>query len=372
MKFTIDKNLLLENLVYVTKAISPKNIIPILNGIKFELNSNGLELTASDSELTVKATIPTKDIKTVDKEGIAIIQSKSIIDIIRKMPSDFINIELQEDLKIKIYTDKNKYNLNCLNVEDYPNIDIELSEKPIILKGLLIKQVIRQTAFAVSTQESRPILTGVNFHIIGNVLECIVTDSYRLAKKTITIPENVDEDINIVIPGKNIIEFDKIINDDSNVEMHIFKNKIIFIYKNIVFQTNLLNGNYPDITNLIPTEFKHILEVNLNEFYASVDRAAVLTQNKDKNTIKMSTKGENLTVSSLSSELGRGEDYLAIKKNNTEDIEISYSSKYMMDALKTFEEESILILLNTDVKPIIIKSIKDDTLIQLILPIKTY
>lgn len=372
MKFSIDKTLLLENLLYVIKAISPKNIIPILNGIKFELNEKGLELTASDSELTVKTLIPRENIKNIEQEGIAVIQSKYIIDIVRKMPSDIINVELLEDLKIKIYTDKNKYNLNCLNVLEYPKIDIELAENPINIKGNTLKQIIKQTSFAVSTQESRPILTGVNFHIIGNIFECIVTDSYRLAKKTININETVTEDINIVIPGKNLIEFDKVISDDSNVAMHIFNNKIVFVYKNIIFQSNLLNGTYPDTTNLIPKDFKFILKLNLKDYYDSVDRASLLTQTKDKNTIKMFTTNNLLTVSSLSTELGKVEEYINIEKNIDEDIEISYSSKYMMEALRTFEEEEILILLNSDVKPIIIKNINDDNLIQLILPIKTY
>ena len=371
MKLSINKNLLLENLSYVIKAISPKNIIPILNGIKFELTSEGLELTASDSELTVKTKILAKDM-TIEKEGIAIIQSRYIVDIIRKMPSEIINIELLDDLKIQIYTDKNKYNLNCLEVADYPKINIELSDNPIILKGKVLKEIINQTVFAISNQESRIILTGVNFHLIGNLFECVVTDSYRLAKKCITLSNNIEEDINIVIPGKNLMEFDKIITDDETIEMHIFNNRIVFIYKSIVFQSNLLNGSYPDISNLIPIDFKYIIKTNTKELFDAVDRASLLTQNKDKNTIKMGTNKKTLLISSLSSELGKVEEYLDIDKNIDDDIEISYSSRYMMEALRTFEEEEILILLNSDVKPIIIKNIHDESLIQLILPIKTY
>jgi len=372
MKFSIKKNLLLENLSYVIKAISPKNIIPVLNGIKFELTKKGLELTASDSELIVQTLIPKKDIDYVEKEGLAIIQSKYIIDIIRKMPEEIVNFDLVDDFKIQIYSEKNKYNLNCLNYNDYPSIQFEDSSNPILIEGTVLKQIINQTAFAVSTQESRPLLTGVNFKINGNIFDCIVTDSYRLAKKTIKLDSMVNELINIVIPGKNLIEFDKIINDSESVEMHVFPNKIIFKYKNIIFKSNLLNGSYPDTSNLIPNDFSIIINTNLTDFYDSVDRAALLTQNKDKNTIKMITSKNNLMVTSLSSELGKVEEYLSVEKNDSEEIDISFSSKYMMEALRTFGEPNILILLNSDVKPIIIKGVKDETLIQLILPIKTY
>lgn len=372
MKFSIKKNLLLENLSYVIKAISPKNIIPVLNGIKFELTKKGLELTASDSELIIQTLIPIKEIEKIEKEGLAIIQSKYILDIIRKMPEEIINFDLVDEFKIQIYSEKNKYNLNCLNFNDYPQIQFEESKNPVIIEGEILKTIINQTAFAISTQESRPLLTGVNIKINGNIFDCIVTDSYRLAKKTIKLDNVVNELVNIVIPGKNLIEFDKIINDSENIEMHIFNNKIILKYKNILFKSNLLNGTYPDTSNLIPNDFSIIINSNLTEFYDAVDRASLLTQNKDKNTIKMVTTKNNLMVTSLSSELGKVEEYLNVDKNDSEDIDISFSSKYMMEALRTFNETNVLILLNSDVKPIIIKGVKDETLIQLILPIKTY
>ena len=372
MKFTIDKNILLESLVNVVRAISPKNIIPILNGIKFELNNEGLNLIASDSDLTIKSFIPKSDIKSIDSEGTIIIQSKYIIDIIRKLPSELINIEVIDGLKIRIFTETSQYNLNCLNSEDYPQIVLEESNNPITIKGDILKNMIKQTIFAVSLQESRPLLTGLNLKIEKDNLEVVATDSYRLAKKTIKLDYEYPNDVNIVIPGKNINEFDKIISDNENVEIHLFNNKILFKYKNILFQSSLLNGTYPNTSNLIPNDFEIIINTSLNEFYSSIDRAALLTQSKDKNIVRMETSNNNLNISSFASEIGKVEDIINITKNTDKDISISFSAKYMMDALKTFSEEDLLILLNNDSSPIILKSIKDESLIQLILPIKTY
>ena len=372
MKFTIDKNILLESLVNVVRAINPKNIIPILNGIKFELNSDGLNLIASDSDLTIKSFIPSSDIKSIDEEGTIIIQSKYIIDIIRKLPGDEVNIEVIDGLKIRIYTDNSQYNLNCLNTEDYPQIILEDSNNPIVIKSDILKSMIRQTIFAVSLQESRPLLTGLNLKINESKMEVVATDSYRLAKKTITLDETYPENIDITIPGKNINEFDKVMNDDEDVEIHLFSNKILFKYKNIIFQSSLLNGNYPNTSNLIPNEFEIIINSSLNSFYASIDRAALLTQSKDKNIVRMETNEDELNITSYASEIGKVEDRIKVSKNTEKDIAISFSAKYMMDALKTFNEDELLILLNNDSSPIILKSIKDESLIQLILPIKTY
>jgi DNA polymerase-3 subunit beta len=372
MKFSIDKNIILENLSNVIKGVSTKNVIPVLNGIKFELRSEGLYLTASDSELVIQSFIERKLIKNVDNEGVIIIGSKYILEILRKMPSDVINFEVIDSLKIKIYSDFNQYNLNCLDPSEYPNLRLEEHKDPIVLQGELFKSIINQTSFAISTQELRPLLTGVNIKITGDLLECIATDSYRLAKKNIKLENPIVTDVNIVIPGKNVIELEKIIVDNENIEMHIFNNKVLFKYKNIIFQTNLLSGTYPNTSNLIPTEFEIIVQTKKDEFSSAVDRAALLTQGKDKNIIKMRIENKEMIINSYASEIGKTEERLMVETSENSNIDISFSAKYMLDALKTLKDEDILILLNNDVKPIVMKSLKDESLIQLILPIKTY
>ena len=372
MKLTIEKNILLENLSNVVKAISTKNIIPILNGVKFELNDEGLFLTASDSELTIRTFIQKEAITKIEETGSIIIQSKYILDIIRKMPADLINFELMDGLKIKISSDNSQYDLNCLDSKEYPSLKLEESNNPIKIKGDTFKAIINQTAFAISNQELRPLLTGLNFKIVGDVLECIATDSYRLAKKNIKLNTPSEEEINIVIPGKNITELDKIIIDDEIVEMHVFSNKVLFKYKNIIFQTNLLSGTYPNTSNLIPNDFSIIVNTNLNNYFAAIDRAALLTQSKDKNIVKMRIKNNQMIINSYASEIGKVEEKLEIETSNDANIDISFSAKYMLEALKTMKDDEILILLNGEVKPIVIKSMKDESLIQLILPIKTY
>lgn len=371
MKLLIEKNVLLESLSNVVRAVSPRNIIPILNGIMFDLNEDGLYLTASDSDIIIRNFIPKEKIKNIVETGKIIIQSKYLLEIIKKMPNTDINIEVIDGLKIIISTDATVYNLNCLNSDDYPNINLETVNNPIVLNSSILKEMISQTLFAISTQESRPLLTGLNIKINGNVMECVTTDSYRLAKKTIVLNDNYNT-TDIVIPGKNIQEFDKILNEEADVEIHLFNNKVLFVYNNYIFQTSLLSGNYPNTSNLIPADFSFVISTNLDNFYSAIDRAALLTQNKDKNLINMKTENNDIVITSFASEIGKSEERILVSKNTSEDISISYSAKYMLDALKTFKEDDLIILMNGDSKPIILKNAKDESLIQLILPIKTY
>ncbi len=373
MKFAIEKNILLENLNNVARGISAKNVIPVLNGIKFELTNDGLTLMASDSELTIETFIESKLIKNIESTGTIIISSKYILEIIRKMPSEVINFEMMDSLKIKIYSDFNQYNLNCLDPSEYPSIKLITHKDPIVLKSSVLKELINQTSFAISTQELRPILTGLNIKINGDMLECLGTDSYRLAKKNIKIDTPVEGDVNIVIPGKNVTELEHILMDDEeDVNMHVFNNRVLFQYKNIKFQTNLLSGTFPNTSNLIPTEFEIIVQTKKNDFLGAVDRASLLTQGKEKNIIKMKVENKEMIINSYASEVGKTEEKIQIDTSATASIDISFSAKYMMEALKTIKEDDILILLNNDVKPLVIKSVSDESLIQLILPVKTY
>ncbi len=371
MKFTIDKNILLEALNNVIKALSQKITIPVLNGIVVEVNENGLELLASDSELTIKVTIDKKQIINIEQTGKLIIQSRYILDIIRKMPSDIIYFE-SKDNNVKIYSDTNEFVLNCYNISDYPNITIDTSSNVIHLESAMLREIINQTSYAMSTQEVRPLLTGLNIKINGDILECIATDSYRLAKKVIKLSAPIEESINIVIPGKSVNELVSILKDEDTVDIHLFTNKILFTYHNIMFQSTLLNGTYPDTTNYIPKDFSYMINLNLKEYYDAIDRASIITVSKDKNIVKMNIDNKKMTIYGSSAESGKTKEELVIECNNKEKLDISFSSKYMMDALKVLNTNNIILQINGDDKPIIINAVDDDTIIELILPIKTY
>ena len=375
MKLTIKKDLLLNALNKVSKAISTKNLIPVLAGIKFELKKKKLTLTASDNDITIQTMIEStneEDFK-VEQEGSIIIQGKYILDIVRKLPDKYINIEVIDELKILIYTENSEFNLNGISESEYPNIGLEESKKKVHIKASVFKDIVNQTAFASSNEESKPVLTVINFNIVGDVLECNSTDSYRLARKVIKLDSASEENYNIVIPSHNILEFSRIIDDeDGDIELHIFNNKILFKTGNLKFESRLINGTYPNTSNLLPDDSYLVVSTNLNAFYDVIDRVSILTSDKEKNIVTLETKGDILVLKSSSVEIGRVEEKMPIMNNNSEDIKISFSAKYMMEALKSFSTETVDIHFVGEIKPILIKSSEDETLTQLVLPIRTY
>jgi DNA polymerase-3 subunit beta len=371
MKFIIKQEILLESLNHTSKAISPRNLIPILTGIKFDLKDEGLYLSASDTDISIRCFIARDKITSIEEVGSIVIGGKYIVEIIRKLPNTDITIEVLDGYKMIISTSNTEFNLNGINPEEFPNLDLEETKEPILLRTDLFKTIISQTFFATSQNESRPLLTGINFRIEGNTLEVIATDSYRLAKKSINIDKNLDESVNIVIPGKNLLELSKVIDDDKeNLELHIFENKILFKYKNILFLSRLLSGTYPATSSIIPTEFNIQVECNCNALYEMIDRASLLTSDRDKNTIKLELLNKELIVSSNSPEIGKVEEKMSVSSEDS--IAISFSSKYMLDCIKSFGTNNITLYMNSDSSPIIVKSSDDESLVELVLPIKTY
>ena len=370
MKFVVKKEILLDSLNNTSKAISTKNLIPILTGIKFDLKEEGLYLYASDTDVSIRTYIPKDKLTSLDETGSIVIGGKYIVEIIRKLPNTDISIEVIDGYKLIISTDNTEFNLNGVNPNEYPNLDLDETKEPIVINTEVFKEMINQTVFATSPSETRPLLTGINFRISGSELEVLATDSYRLARKLVSIDHEVENDVNIVIPGKNLVELSKMLDDDdSTLEIHLFSNKVLFKYGNMVFLSRLLSGTYPTTSNIIPKDFNIELECSFDDLFNMIDRASLLTSDRDKNTIKLSLNKNELMISSNSPEIGKVEEKITVESDK--EIYISFSSKFMLDAIKSFNKDKIIICMNNDSSPIVIKNSEDTSLVQLVLPIKT-
>ncbi|MEG2028534.1 MAG: DNA polymerase III subunit beta [Bacilli bacterium] len=373
MNFSIKQDILIEQLNYVIKGVSTKNLIPILSCIKFVLLNEGLYLLSTDNEMAIKSFIPKDKIETIECLGEIVISGKYIYDIIKKLPGEIIHIEEVANSKIFINTNNSEFNLNCNNANEFPNLEIETIDNPIKISKQVFKNMINQTYFATSSQESRPTLTGINFFITPDKIECTATDSYRLSKKVLLLDSNYDN-INITIPIRNLLELVKIINEENNfLEIHIFTNKVIFKFDNIEFLTRVINGTFPDTRKLIPETFEIEIILDYKDFFSAIDRASLLSSLDEKNTILFELINNNIKISSNIPEIGMVEEKLIAKsKNGTTNLKISFSSKFMCDAIKAINSNEIILKFNGDIKPIIIRNPNSELLTELIVPIRTY
>ncbi|MFR5749483.1 MAG: DNA polymerase III subunit beta, partial [Thomasclavelia spiroformis] len=230
MNFKIKRIKLLNALSKTTKAVSIRSPLPVLTGIKFDLHDDCLILTGSDSDITIQTKIIKDEDLTIYETGGVVLNSRYILDIVRKIDSEYINIQILDGALTRISSPTSKFDLNGTDILDYPRIDLSKNGIKIDINSLVLKNIISQTKFAASDKEHKPILTGINFKATNNQLECTATDSYRLAKKVVSLNEDVT--FNITIPQKSLDEISKIIEKDEIIEMYVSDRKVLYVFDN--------------------------------------------------------------------------------------------------------------------------------------------
>ncbi|BDG45441.1 MULTISPECIES: DNA polymerase III subunit beta [Parageobacillus] len=378
MKITIDREALVQSVQDVMKAVSPRTTIPILTGIKITATPQGVTLTGSDSDISIESFIPTEEedkvLVEIAETGSIVLQARFFSEIVKKLPEKTIEIEVQPNFLTAIRSGKAEFSLNGLDAEEYPRLPQIEEENVFEIPTDLLKTIIRQTVFAVSTSETRPILTGVNWRIEDEELICTATDSHRLALRKAKIETENHQSHNVVIPGKSLNELSKIL-DDSNapVKIVITANQILFKTKRLLFFSRLLDGNYPETSRLIPTDSKTDIIVNAKEFLQAIDRASLLAREGRNNVVKLTTLNDGIIeISSVSPEIGKVTEEMQSESIEGEELKISFSAKYMMDALKALDGTEIKISFTGAMRPFLLRPLHNDSMLQLILPVRTY
>ncbi|WP_040226410.1 DNA polymerase III subunit beta [Bhargavaea cecembensis] len=378
MKFEISRDRLIDGLSDVMKAVSSKAAVPILTGIKLEVDDEGLYLTGSDSDITIRTFVPAEEdgeqlIRT-DERGAIVLQAKYFSEIVRKLPTNLVEIEVSNHLQTHIRSGKSEFHLIGSDADDYPQLPEIDDDRHFAIPSDLLKTIIRETVFAVSTSESRPALTGVHWEVKEGELVCVATDSHRLARRKTSLENAPEDEYSIVIPGKSLQELNKILEDSGDAVGITMSNKqVLFRAGHVLFYSRLLEGNYPDTSRLIPSEYKTDITVNGRTLLQSIDRASLLAREERNNVVRFTADGSNtVEISSNSPEIGKVEEQVETSSMEGEELKIAFSAKYMMDALRAIEGQDIVIRFTGAMRPFVLKSVEDDTLLQLILPVRTY
>lgn len=374
MIFSLDRDVLLNQLLIVQKGLPVKTPLPILYAIKFEVFDDYIQLTSSNTDVAIQVIIEDPSL-LIRQTGKVVIPGRYLIDIIRKITSHKIEFALIEDKLVVIKADRSEFKLRLMDIEDYPEVDFLDLDDPIVLDSVLLKTVIKETNFATASSEKRPILTGVNFKYNDNLLYAVATDSYRLSQKSIKLRTH-SKVFDLVIPNKSLDELSKILDGyHDDVELYINPNKVLFKLKEILFQTRLLEGTYPDTLRIIPNEFPVVIPFNKEQLLSAVERVSLLSP-KDRETnyniIKLSLRPDQVVeISSTNNEIGDAlEEVIPSSDAIGPVIKIAFSSKYLVEALKSFSSSEVTLHFAGEVKPFVIKGNLDQDLLHLILPVR--
>lgn len=370
MKFSVNNQELFKSLSTVSRAISSKTTMPILECIFIEAKNNMLYLKGSDGELSIISKIPAN----ISMEGCAVIPIKTITELIRSYPDETVNFSVDEHNVMNINCSKfdSKSDVSILgrNPDEYPRLEAYNVKDFFKVDNAVLKSMIKDTVFACAFQESvSPVLTGVLIDYKEDNLQFVALDGYKLALRKEKISENNEKEIRCIVPGRTLTELLKILSIyDYDTLIHITDNKFVVNIGDTQVISNILEGNYINYSNLIPKDIKAIVKLETKEMLKSVERAALITDETKNSLIKMNFTDEKLVITS-ESEIGKVTEDVNISKNG-EDIKIAFNSKFFVEILKIISDDRIVIEFKDKLSPTLVKPVDSDKYLYLVMPVR--
>ena len=333
MRVICEKEKILKGISSVINGVASKTTMPILEGILIQTNDNELKLTSYDLEIGIEYILEAQ----IEEQGNTVVNATMFSEIIKRLPSTEIKFSINENNLLEIECEGSLYKLATMNPDEFPELPKINVDNSIEIEQTTLKNMIRKTIFAVSTEENRPIFTGCLFEVNDNKLNVVAVDGYRLAIKNKNITE-MPSSFSSVIPGKTLNEVNKIISDSfDTVKIGISRNQALFEMENCKIVTRLLDGEF-----LIEKEKKYPVKINIEVGKVTISCANQTGDAKEE--IFVETEGKEL--------------------------EIGFNPRFFLDALKAIDDEEVYIEFGTNRSPCIIKPIEDGDYIYMILPIK--
>ena len=378
INFSINKTAFLNNLRITKQAISTKVAIPTLSKIKIDVSTEGITLTGSNGQISIENFLSKDDENAgmlITEPGSILLEASFFESVVNNLPEVTFDFKEIEQNQVVLTSGQSEITLKGLDVEMYPRIQEMPTENPLKIRAGVLKEIFTETAFAVSTQESRPILTGLHLTLTDNkILKSIATDSHRMSQRVITL-DKLSEDFDLVLPNKSVNSFKSVFSDD-DTELDIFfsSNQILIRNETISFYTRLVEGNYPDTNRLIPSDADYTLDLTFDvaNLRHTMDRAKLLSNATTNGTVKLSITGDQIIATVNSPEVGSVHEEITPLAKSGDDLTISFNPQYLIDALKVIKEPEVRIRFISPVRPFTLVP-KSDTLdfVQLVTPVRT-
>ncbi len=363
MKFSCLRTDIVNAISNVSRAVSSKATIPALEGVLIKGYGDKLNISGYNLEIGITTDVDA----TIQEEGEVVIKAKLILDIVRNMPEEIISISINEKMLATVESGKACYNVGGMSSVEYPDLPSFEQTDGITLDSKTLREMIRQTVYAVSDNAAKPIYTGSLFEIQDGVFKIIAVDGYRMAIRK----ENIDSESRnrFVVPGKTQLEVLKLLNDDdSQVEIIIGQRHIGFQVGSYKVVSRLVEGTFLEYETAIPKDTKTELVVSTRSMINSVERMALLNNDRVQSPVRCKFANDEISFSCASAE-GRAVDEISVPIIG-EEVEIGFNNRYMLEALKNADTDEIKLVLNGPVAPIIIQPVKGDSFLSIVVPMR--
>lgn len=363
MKLVCSKSNLLSGLQIVSKAVSNKTTMSILECIMVDANKGIITLTGNDMDLGIETII---EGEIVEKGAIAL-DAKIFLEIVRKLPDNDITIETDSSYKTTILCEKARFTIIGKSGEDFSYLPVVEKEDSISLSQFTLKEVVRQTYFSISDNDNNKLMTGELFEINGDELKVVSLDGHRISIRKIQLRESYAPK-KVVVPGKTLNEVSKILpgGADSFVTISFTEKHIVFEFENTTVVSRLIEGEYFRIDQMLSSDYETKVKINKKELLNCIDRATLLVKEGDKKPIIINITDGRMELK-INSILGSMNEDIDIDKQG-KDLMIGFNPKFLIDALRVIDDEDVELYMVNPKAPCFIKN-AEESYIYLILPV---
>ena len=363
MKLICSKASLLKGVSIVSKAVPSRTTMPILNCILIDASANEIKLTANDMELGIETVIEGE----IVERGIIALDAKFFSEIVRKLPDNDVVIESDDTFQTTITCEKAKFNIVGKSGEDFSYLPYIEKNESISISQFTLKDVVRQTIFSIADNDTNKLMTGELFEINENRLRVVSLDGHRISIRNIELKESYSP-LKVVVPGKTLQEISKILTGEAEDMVDIFfaDNHILFEFDETKVVSRLIEGEYFHIDQMLSSDYDTKVKINKREFLNCIDRATLLIREGDKKPIILNIQDGSLQLK-INSFVGSMNEEIEIEKEG-KDILIGFNPKFLIDALKVIDDETIDIYLVNPKAPCFIRD-EEETYTYLILPV---
>ncbi|NLA81287.1 MAG: DNA polymerase III subunit beta [Clostridiaceae bacterium] len=365
MKLTCSRNQLMDAIATVQRAVSTRSTNPVLDGILLRADQE-LILTGYDSETGIEYRMEAD----ISHKGSLVVPARILSEVVRKLPDNHVYLAIKDETVLVVESGKTVFNIRGYAADQYPEILFIEEDSRITLKQGILRQMIKQTIFAVSSDQSRPILMGINMICDQDILTLVALDGFRLAVRRETIP-GMDLKVNIIIPAKAMGEIARIMSDsDEEVVISPSHNYIIFNKGNVKVVTRLIRGEFLNYQSIIPRDADTSFMIAPDQLLAAVARASIMIDTEDRRfpVIFQTTDDDTLTIESKT-DIGTAREEIPIALSGDK-VEIDFNPRFFMEALREIEDDQVVMTFSGSLQPCSIKPESGDSFFYMILPLR--
>ena len=370
MQFVVKRDTLLKSLNFVQGVVEKKNTLPILSNVLLQLKDKKLSIVATDLDIIFYDEI--EDVKIVT-EGSTTTSASILYDILRKVSSNStLSFELKSENKLSLKSDNADFNLLCLPTDNFPTFADEFDGKEVNLDSKRFLKLLNKTKISISNDDTRHYLNGVYIHLTEtngrNFLTGVATDSHRLSSSSLEI-EDINNFSSLILPRKTVYQLCSLLSEISEaVSMQVSENKIKFSIGKTKLISKVIDGKFPDYRKVVPTSNDKTLIVSSKDFISSIERVASVSIDR-KEGVKLLINKDSVQLSVKSANSGDGNEKIDAKFNS-ENLNISFNSKYLIDIASEVEDKNLKINLKDATSPVLVEDVSDKNSYYVIMPMK--